>query len=233
MIGRNAEPVGIVLAGGLGRRIGGAKACVELLRRPLISYPLEAVRRALGNVTIVAKGDTELPSLRRAAVWIEPQEPRHPLTGMVHALAMSEGRPVLVCAADMPLVTSELIAAIARADPGDAPAVVASIGSELQPLLGCYQPAALEPLIAANAGGVSASGPASVGGAGGEAHTSGAGGPAGGVPLGDAVAALGPSLYEVPDPDELFNVNSPSDLLQASAMLDRRRAGARDPAARR
>jgi molybdopterin-guanine dinucleotide biosynthesis protein A len=210
VIGRNAEPVGIVLAGGLGRRIGGAKACVELLRRPLISYPLEAVRRALGNVTIVAKGDTELPSLRRVAVWIEPQEPRHPLTGMVHALAMSEGRPVLVCAADMPLVTPELIAAIARADPGDAPAVVASIGGESQPLLGCYQPGALEPLIAASAGS----------------------GASGGVPLRDAVAALGPWLYEVADPDELFNVNSPSDLLQASAMLDRRRAGARHPAAR-
>jgi molybdopterin-guanine dinucleotide biosynthesis protein A len=210
VIGRNAEPVGIVLAGGLGRRIGGAKAGVELLRRPLISYPLEAVWRALGNVAIVAKGDTELPSLRRVAVWIEPQEPRHPLTGIVHGLAMSEGRPVLVCAADMPLVTPELIRAIARAHPGDAPAVVASIGGELEPLLGCYQPAALEPLIAASAGGAS-----------------------GGVPLRDAVAALGPSLHEVADPDELFNVNSPSDLLQASAMLDRRRAVARDPAARR
>jgi molybdopterin-guanine dinucleotide biosynthesis protein A len=210
-----------VLAGGLGRRIGGAKACVELLRRPLISYPLEAVRRALGNVTIVAKGDTELPSLRRVAVWIEPQEPRHPLTGMVHALAMSEGRPVLVCAADMPLVTPELIGVIARADPGNAPAVVASIGGDLQPLLGCYQPAALKPLIAASAGGARTGGPASVGGAA-----------AGGVPLRDAVAALAPSLHEVADPDELFNVNSPSDLLQASAMLDRRRAGARHPAAR-
>jgi len=190
-----------VLAGGLGRRIGGAKAGVHLHRRALISYPLEAVWRALGNVTIVTKIDSELPSLPGVAVWVEPQEPRHPLTGIVHALVMSEGRPVLVCAADMPLVTPELISAIARADPVGAPAVVASTGGELQPLLGCYQPEALEPLTAANAGGA--------------------------VALRDAVAALGPSRYEVEDPDELFNVNSPTDLLQAAAMLDRRAARAR------
>jgi molybdopterin-guanine dinucleotide biosynthesis protein A len=189
-------PIGVVLAGGLGRRIGGAKARVELHRRALISYPVEAVWRALGNVTIVAKIDSELPTLPGVAVWVEPQEPRHPLTGIAHALGMSAGRPVLVCAADMPLVSPELIAAIAHADPGQAPAVVASSGGELQPLLGCYQPAALEPLSAANA--------------------------AGGIALRDAVAGLVPSIYEVDDPDELFNVNSPDELLHASAILDRR-----------
>ena len=185
-----------MLAGGLGRRIGGAKARVELHRRALISYPLEAVWRALGNVTIVAKIDTELPSLPGVAVWVEPQEPRHPLTGIAHALGMSDGRPVLVCAADMPLVSPELIAAIAHADPGEAPAVVASSGGALQPLLGCYQPAALEPLTSANA--------------------------AGGIALRDAVAGLGPSIYEVENRDELFNVNTPDELLHATAMLDRR-----------
>jgi molybdenum cofactor guanylyltransferase len=180
-----------VLAGGLGRRIGGSKALVRLNRRPLISYPLEAVWRALGNVAIVAKIDTKLPNLPGVAVWIEPDEPRHPLTGIVHALVMSEGRAVLACAADMPLVSAELVAAIACADPGSAPAVVASAGGELQPLLGCYQPAALELLAGAEAG----------------------------IPLRDAVAAICPATYEVTDPDALFNVNSPADLLQASAML--------------
>ena len=188
-----------MLAGGLGRRMGGAKALVELNRRTLISYPLEAVWRGLGNVTIVAKIDTELPSLPGVTVWVEPEEPRHPLTGIVHALGMAEGRPVLVCAADMPFVTAELVGAIADADPGHAAAVVASSGGRLQPLLGCYQAAALRALSAADAG----------------------------VALRDAVAALGPGVYEVEDPDALFNVNSPDDLLQAAAMLDRRRGRAR------
>ena len=191
------EPVGVVLAGGAGRRIGGSKALATLDRRALISYPLEAVWRALGNVTIVAKPDTELPSVVGAAVWIEPQEPRHPLTGIMHAISLAEGRPVLICASDMPLVTPELIAEIAFADPRGAPAVVASFHGEIQPLLACYQPSALEPLSAA------ARDP--------------------GVRLRDAVEGLKPVRYEVEDGDCLFNVNSPDELLQAAAMLDRRR----------
>ncbi len=171
---------------------------VALDRRPLIAYPLQAVWRALGNVTIVAKLDTELPSVPGVTVWIEPSEPRHPLTGILHALSLAEGRPVLVCAGDMPLVTSGLVARIAATDPGAALAVVASGGDGLQPLLACYQPAALLRLAEA------ARDPA--------------------VRLRDAVAALDPLSLEVGDPDLLFNVNTPDDLLQAAAMLDRRRA---------
>jgi molybdopterin-guanine dinucleotide biosynthesis protein A len=192
--------VGVVLAGGQGRRIGGSKSIVALDRRPLISYPLEAVWRALGNVAIVAKQDTELPSVPGATVWVEPAEPRHPLTGILHALSFAEGRPVLVCAGDMPLVTPELVKAVAHADPRGRAAVVAASGGDLQPLLACFQQAALAELADA-------------------ARESD-------IPLRDAVARLDPLAYEVDDPELLFNVNTPDDLLQAAAMLDRRRARA-------
>jgi molybdenum cofactor guanylyltransferase len=191
--------VGVVLAGGIGRRIGGAKATVELNRRPLISYPLEAMWRALGNVAIVAKSDTELPSVPGAVLWIEPPEPRHPLTGIVHAISLAEGRPVVICASDMPLVTPDLVGRIARTDALGAPAVVASVGGEIQPLLGRYEPSALAPL------------------------TAGARDPER-IRLGEAVAALRPVHYEVEDPEYLFNVNTPDELLRASGLLDRRRA---------
>jgi molybdenum cofactor guanylyltransferase len=193
---RRAEPLGVILAGGLGRRIGGSKAIVELNRRPLISYPLESVWRALGNVAIVAKIDTELPSMPGVTVWIEPELPRHPLTGILHALSVAEGRPVLVCAGDLPFVTPELIGQVADADPGGAAAVVTSGAGRLQPLLACYQPQALELLSAARS----------------RAERR----------LRDAIAAIDPALYEVEEPDLLFNVNTPDDLLQASAMLDDR-----------
>ncbi len=197
--GRGDEsPVGVILAGGTGRRIGGGKAMLALDRRPLISYPLESVWRALGNVTIVAKLDTELPSVPGVSVWIEPDQPRHPLTGILHALSLAEGRRVLVCAADMPLVTPALVSAIAGTDPGGAVAVVASTAEGLQPLLACYHPAVLPRLAEA------AQDP--------------------GVRLRDAVAALDPLPVEVEEPELLFNVNTPDDLLQAAAMLDRRRA---------
>jgi molybdopterin-guanine dinucleotide biosynthesis protein A len=43
-------------------------------------------------------------------------------------------------------------------------------------------------------------------------------------PLREQVAAIGPRMVEVTDAEQLFNVNAPEDLLQAAAMLDRRRA---------
>jgi molybdenum cofactor guanylyltransferase len=191
-------PVGVVLAGGLGRRLGGSKATVELCGRPLICYPLEALAAVLGQVAIIAKPDTPLPSLPGVTVWIEPQTPRHPLQGIVEALGLAGGRAVLACAVDLPFVSPELVASLARADPAGAPAVVAAAGGAPQPLFGCYQPAAAEPLAVAARDG---------------------------SPVREAVAALGPRLVEVDDPELLFNVNAPEDLLGAAAILDRRKRG--------
>jgi molybdopterin-guanine dinucleotide biosynthesis protein A len=194
--GRRAGPIGVVLAGGLGQRIGGSKATVMLGDKPLISYPLEALASVLGRVAIIAKAETELPSLPGVSVWIEPSTPRHPLAGITHALRFAEGRDVLVCAADLPLVTAALVQRIARADPGRSPAVVAVQQGAMQPLLGCYQPRTVEVLRAAELGP--------------------------NVALRDAVAAIDPLLLEVEDPDELFNVNSRDDLVTAAALLERR-----------
>jgi molybdenum cofactor guanylyltransferase len=186
-------PIGVVLAGGQGRRIGGSKAVVRLLGRPLISYPLEAMASVLNDVVVVAKADTELPYMTGVTVWIEPEQPQHPVVGIRHALTLAAGRPIMVCAADLPLVTPALIDSIARAHPSGAPAIVASHGGSVQPLLGCYRHGALEQL----AGSVD-------------------------QPLRQLVAAIGARVFEVEDADELFNVNSPDDLLQAAAMLDKR-----------
>jgi molybdopterin-guanine dinucleotide biosynthesis protein A len=187
--------VGVVLAGGLGQRIGGAKAIVELAGRPLICYPLEALATALDEVAVLAKADTELPSLPGATVWVEAQLHHHPLVGISQALALAGGRPVLVCAVDLPFVSPELIRRLADEDPGGAPAVIAARRGRMQPLLGCYQPSAQELL-----------------------------GEAGSRPLRELVAAIKPRSIEVEDPDALFNVNAPDDLLRAAAALDRRRS---------
>jgi molybdopterin-guanine dinucleotide biosynthesis protein A len=56
------EALGAVLAGGRGRRIGGAKPTADLAGRPLISYPLAALAAAGIEAFVVAKPDTELPS---------------------------------------------------------------------------------------------------------------------------------------------------------------------------
>jgi molybdopterin-guanine dinucleotide biosynthesis protein A len=193
----SATPIGVILAGGLGRRMGGAKATAELRGRPLIDYPLQALRAALGDVAIVAKADSELPHLPGVTVWTEPSAPSHPLVGIVHALGLAgNGRPILVCAADMPFVPPALVTRIAATDPAGAPAVVPTCNGELQPLLALYLPAA----TAALARVVAAEGP-----------------------LRSEVAAIGPRLLEVEDRSAFFNVNTPEDLLVAEAILDRGR----------
>ncbi len=190
------QPMGAVLAGGLGRRLGGDKAVASLAGRPLIAYPLEAMEAVVADVTIIAKPDTVLPApddLGGVRVLREPAHPRHPLIGLLHALRAANGRPVLVCPADLPLVTAGVLAALAGADPGGSPAVVATApGRGLQPLLGCYRPEAAALLEAA-------------------AREAAA-------PVRAAVAAIGPRELAVPA-EVLFNVNTAEDLVRAEALL--------------
>jgi len=192
-------PIGVILAGGTGRRIGGAKALVALQGRPLNEYPLEVLRSVLTDVVVIAKPDTELPTLSGVRIWIEPAGPRHPLTGIVEALARADGRAVLVCATDLPFVSPAVIERLARHPVPRAPLVVASRGEEIQPLLACYHPGTAPRLSAAVAEG---------------------------RPMRDVVGAFDPHMVEVDDPDVLFNINTPDDLERAAELLVRRRAAA-------
>jgi molybdenum cofactor guanylyltransferase len=184
--------IGAVLAGGGGRRIGGDKAMVELEGRPLVHYPLNVLRAVLDEVAVVAKQSTVLPGLDvEIAIWLEPEEPRHPLAGVVHALRCARGQPVVVVAGDMPFVTRGLIAALSRERSRGAAAVVPRAGGRLQPLCARYEPRALGALAGCDLT----------------------------APLSDAVGALDPRILEWPDEEPFFTVNSPEDILQAAALL--------------
>lgn len=140
--------IGALLAGGSGSRLGaGSKPTALVGGRPLAAYPAQALGAVCDRVAVVCKRDTELPELPGTERWDEPDEPRHPLTGIVHAL-VTAGGPVLVCAADMPYVTADACRTLLHAA-GATPAVVATSGGVLQPTFGLYAPAALEVLRAA------------------------------------------------------------------------------------
>jgi molybdenum cofactor guanylyltransferase len=138
--------IGAILAGGAGRRMGGAKATRMLGGRPLAAYPALALAQVCDRVAIVAKPGAALPDLPGVERWDdEPAEPRHPLTGIVHALERAGGEPVLVCAADMPFVTADALRSLAAAGT----LAIAVAGGVLQPVLGLYTPDALPALRAA------------------------------------------------------------------------------------
>jgi molybdenum cofactor guanylyltransferase len=141
-----ARPLGLVLAGGRGSRLGGAKQAVALAGRPLLHYPLAALRLAGLECVVVAKPGSELPPLDGTRVLREPEAPWHPLCGIVAALRAGPGRDLLAVPCDMPLLEPALLELLASAPQ---PLVVLSRGGRTQPLPGRYAPALLPALEAA------------------------------------------------------------------------------------
>ncbi|HEY2055947.1 MAG TPA: molybdenum cofactor guanylyltransferase [Solirubrobacterales bacterium] len=155
------EAFGAVLAGGRGSRLGGAKPTAMLAGRPLISYPLDAFAAAGIEAFVVAKADTDLcgrplvrqtdlkttatggpdqrttaPALGGVEVVIEPDEPTHPLAGIVAAL-LHASRPLVVLGCDFPFAPPALLRALAEAPE---PLVVPAPGGDPQPLMARWAP---------------------------------------------------------------------------------------------
>jgi molybdopterin-guanine dinucleotide biosynthesis protein A len=142
---------GAILAGGAGTRLGTvSKARVELDGRPLAAHVAATLAEVCERIAIVCKPDTDLPELAGVERWDEPAEPRHPLTGIVHALERAAA-PVLVCAVDMPWVTADACRSLLAAAPRGAAAIATAAGRPC-PVFAAYAPHALEVLRAAPAG---------------------------------------------------------------------------------
>lgn len=183
--------IGAVLAGGRGSRLGGAKATTELAGKPLIAYPITALAEAGMEPVVVAKRDSPLPPLPWRTVW-EPEEPRHPLAGIVAALRKFPERPLVAVACDMPFLAPALLAHLAASPE---PLALPELEGKLHPFPGRYDASLLSALEAALAAS---------------------------EPLRDALARLGPrrlgaeQLSQFGSPGQLlFNVNTPTDLDRA------------------
>lgn len=195
MAPRGTPPLAAVLAGGAARRLGGAKATASLGGRPLIDYPLSALRRAGLEAVVVAKPATALPRLE-VPVLREPAQPTHPLAGILAALRHAGGRRLMVVACDMPLVTAPLLRWMAALDE---PLAVPRAGGRLHPLLARYGAEHADALERALADGRSLSAAVSA--------------------LEPRVVGE-TELRRFGEPERLlFNVNSPDDLEHAEQLI--------------
>jgi adenosylcobinamide-phosphate guanylyltransferase len=111
----------VVMAGGLGRRLGmGEKPCIELLGKPLISYVIDALDKAerIGRIFVAVSpatpntGDVVLKYYGGSIKVIRTPGGNY-VGDMVYAVETAGiVEPVLIIMSDLPLITPELIDSI-------------------------------------------------------------------------------------------------------------------------
>lgn len=180
---------GAVLLGGASTRMGRDKARLELGGVALATRVARVLQALFADVLLVG-GEPPADAPGRAVP--DPPGPRCPLRGVVGALAAARADQVIVVAADLPLVTPELLLALVASPAREV--VAPHDGRGPQPLCALYR---REPALAAA-----------------RAHLA-----AGRLALRDLLAALdtgrlaGDDLAAVdPDGRALTNVNTPDDL---------------------
>ena len=142
--------IGAVLAGGHGLRIGGDKATIELGGRPLISYPVDALRSAGLDVALALRGDQEIPAGLEDVSFVRDEfEGAGPLGGLHAVLKWMPGEWALVVSCDQPFVRVNLLHGILSHSGCTADAVVARTPQRLQPMPGLYRKSCLPVVEAA------------------------------------------------------------------------------------
>ncbi len=140
----------VILAGGEGRRMGGAKPLRQLGTRTLLDRAIERASEWSDTIAISARdrgqvGDTGW------AVLIDPPGLAGPLAGLAAARELRCDR-VLAIPCDMPFLPGDLPQRLAAVLPGHA-AALASAGGRLHPVCGLWTRGALDQIEAYAASG--------------------------------------------------------------------------------
>jgi molybdopterin-guanine dinucleotide biosynthesis protein A len=131
---------GVVLTGGEGRRLGGVlKPAITVGGRQLLDIALDALAGASNIVGVGAPLPTS-----RAVTWIR-EEPAGggPVAGLAAALPLLQSPYVVVLAADLPFITAAAVDQLAATSSGTVATLAVDDEGRDQPLIGCYDTAAL------------------------------------------------------------------------------------------
>jgi molybdopterin-guanine dinucleotide biosynthesis protein A len=151
-----AQITGLILAGGRGRRMGGAdKGLTPLNGRPLISHAIERLSGQAGSLIVSANRHIED---YRAFGWpvVEDRSPDFagPLAGIAAGMARSATPYLLAAPCDAPLLPMDLAARLGRALVAQqADIAAAHDGERLQPLCALLACGLLPSLLSYLAGG--------------------------------------------------------------------------------
>jgi molybdopterin-guanine dinucleotide biosynthesis protein A len=190
---------GMILAGGLSRRMGGGDKCLlPLAGRPILAHMIERVRPQVTALALNANGDAaRFAGFDIAVVADDAADFAGPLAGILAALDWARrthpsASAVLTVPADTPFLPRDLAARLAAAG---APAVARSSG-QIHPVVGLW-PLALEAGLRK------------------ALHDEGL------RKVEDWTARFLPAVvdFAAAPVDPFFNVNTPEDLARAEALL--------------
>lgn len=133
----HSQVTALILAGGMGRRMGGQdKGQIELHGQPLIEFILEAIRPQVNTVLINAnRHQQEYARYAYPVVGDQLEGYQGPLAGFVVGMSASATPYIVTLPCDGPLVAPDLVARLLQAIVrDDADLAVAHDGERLQPV---------------------------------------------------------------------------------------------------
>ena len=152
--GASQPVIGVLLAGGRSRRMGGGDKCMlKLAGKPLLTHVIDRLRPQTGALVINANGDLSRFSSFGLPVIPDPVEGfAGPLAGVLAGFTWAhknapEARWVVTAATDTPFFPENLVAKLLDATQGRYPAIaLASSNGRMHPVFGLWPTALADDL---------------------------------------------------------------------------------------
>jgi len=138
----------LVLAGGESRRMGRAKAWIEVGDTVLLRYVVERLAPAFSEVVVSFGEPEQMEQLVPYRVVFDRKRDAGPLAGLEAGLIAARHDVVFAVACDMPYVT-QATAQIAVAAAGSSDAAIARHDGLFEPVCGAYRKTALPAIVGA------------------------------------------------------------------------------------
>ncbi len=157
MSGSEEPVIGVLLAGGQSRRMGGGDKCLlELAGKPLLTHVVERLRPQTSALVLNANGDLERFSEFELPTIADPIEGfAGPLAGVLAGFTWAlkhapEARWIVTAATDTPFFPRDLVAKMRDATKDQYPAIALATSNErLHPVFGLWPVALADDLHAA------------------------------------------------------------------------------------
>lgn len=134
---RQTKVIGVILAGGLARRMGGQdKGLVHYKGQPLIKYALQSIEPVVDNAVINANRNLALyKQFGYPVIADQTDQFAGPLAGILSVMMQSEAEIILAMPCDSPLFTTAYLQRLLDAmNTGQTEIAVAFDGERLQPV---------------------------------------------------------------------------------------------------